>query len=137
MKAVCTLSKGTVRAALLAFTAFSTLALQPVATQAQMPDPDSFHQMMSNQLGILKYCTGKGFPSQKAVATYEKYMASMPAPKDAAKSTLYLRKGQDGVIYNGEQSQLRLEQMAEGLNQTPEEFCKSYDENAKAFENAQ
>lgn len=49
MKAVCTLSTGTVRAALLAFTAVSTLALQPAATRAQTPDPDSFHQMMSNQ----------------------------------------------------------------------------------------
>ncbi|MBP2302402.1 hypothetical protein [Azospirillum picis] len=134
MKAASTPSRGAVRAILLAVTAFAALSLQPGAARAQTPDPDAFYQMMSNQLGILKYCKGKGFPSEKAVATYEKYMAAMPAPKDAGKAALYLRKGQEGVIYNGEASQIRLEQMAEGTSQTPEEFCKSYDENAKAFE---
>lgn len=137
MKAVSTLSGRSVHAAFLAFAAVSALLFQIGATRAQTADPDAFSLMMNNHLGILKYCQGKGFVSEKPIATYEKYIASMPAPSDAAKAAIYLKKGQEGIVYNGEDSQLPLDQVAEGTSQTPEAFCKSYEENAKVFENAQ
>ncbi len=111
------------------------LPVQPGAAQA--PGPDSLHQQMSNQLGILDHCIAKGFPSQAAAATYAAFLASLPAPADPEAVALFREKGREGIIYNGEDSQISAEQMAEGTSQTLEEYCKSFDENAKALETAQ
>ena len=110
------------------------LAIRP--SLAQAPGGDSFHQQMSNQLGILEDCVSKGFPSQAAAATYGAFIASLPAPADPQVSALFREKGKEGIIYNSAESQIPIEQMAEGMSQTLAEYCKSYDENAKAFESA-
>lgn len=110
----------------------AVLATQPGA--AQTPDQGSFHSQMSNQLGILDYCVAKGFPSQAAAKTYGAFVASLPAPDDPQRSALFRQKGAEGIIYNGEDSQIPVEQMAEGTGQTLADYCKSFDENAKAFE---
>ena len=107
------------------------LTIHPSA--AQTPDQGSFDSQMSNQLGILDYCVAKGFPSQATAKTYEGFVASLPEPDDPQLSALFRQKGKEGIIYNGEDSQIPVEQMVEGTGQTLADYCKSFDENAKAF----
>ncbi|ALN72566.1 hypothetical protein [Aureimonas sp. AU20] len=135
LRFVCRLARFLITAPMVLATCASVLAIQTSAAQA--PDPDSLYRQISNQLGVLQYCIGKGFPSQGAAVIYESFLASLPAPADPATAAHYRKKGTEGVIYNGEDSQIAVEQMAEGVSQTLPEYCKSYDENAEALKAAQ
>lgn len=106
-----------------------TGGVMPVLAQ----DQDQLYNQMSNQLGILRYCVKQGFPSQKSASIYENFLASLPSPKNSEIAKINEQKGREGFYFIGEGSQMSVEQMAEGLNQTLEEHCKSFDENAKAL----
>ncbi|GEM_PF-1300534 len=103
------------------------------AMPALAQDQDQFYYQMSNQLGILRFCVDMGFPSEKSAKIYESFLASLPLPKDSTTVTINEQKGREGYYYMGDDSQMAVEQMAEGLNQTLEQHCQSFDENAKAF----
>lgn len=117
-----------------------TVSSLAVVTAGVMPalaqDQDHLYNQMSNQLGILRYCVDKGFPSQKSALIYEKFIASLPSPKNSETAKINEQKGREGFYFIDEGSQMSVEQLAEGMNQTLEEHCKSFDENAKAFAEA-
>ncbi|MBD9650119.1 hypothetical protein IB267_17325 [Ensifer sp. ENS09] len=115
----------------LGFGIFAALSLP---AQAQDPNPDALHYQFRNQLGIIKYCIDKGFPSQQAAEKYEKFLSSLPVAQDAAQATLAEEKGRQGLYYYADsQSEMSAEQLAEGMSQTLEQHCKSFDENASAL----
>ncbi|WP_320200681.1 hypothetical protein RMR16_025010 (plasmid) [Agrobacterium sp. rho-13.3] len=115
----------------LALILFSNCGLAEVHADASQ---DAFYLQMRNQLGIIEYCIEKGFPSQWAAKQYEQFLATMTEPGDRTLVSIVESKGRQGIYYYLDSaSEMSVEQLADGMNQTLEEHCKSFDENAKSF----
>lgn len=116
------------------FLGFALFSILTMPAQAQTPSPDALHYQFRNQLGVIKYCIDKGFPSQQAAEKYETFLSALPAAQNTAQAKLAEEKGREGLYYYADsKSEMSAEQLAEGMSQTLEQHCKSFDENAAAL----
>ncbi|MGB3814609.1 MAG: hypothetical protein WA950_15425 [Shinella sp.] len=78
-----------------------------------------------NQLGLIKYCVAEGHIASQAVEAYQKIVAVLPAPADAALADQYESEGEQGYSFDGN-ARVSMQEIADGTGTTIADRCAQF-----------
>lgn len=101
----------------------SGLACAPAVAQGQADQLKVAYEAGRNQLGILTYCSEKGFIGTDVVEIQKKVLGVIPVPADKSGGDAAEAQGKKGVFAAMGMTQ-DIEAIAKVQNGTPASFCK-------------